>query len=179
MTTTSPKPSLFAALCLMGALLAPAITAQKPAKPVPDKEVAEKVSQLTKIAKDKKFTEDARGIEVIDLLMMKHEKGLIDKDRAMVVKTLGAVLNKYKVRPPDNIRLYNAAAEALGRHGEEGAKALKKAYENKNRFKAKPQWVPMHPAAIPKPRCKLRLVMRSVSSVSRTRRSARKSSASC
>ena len=143
MTTTSPKPSLFAALCLMGALMAPAIAAQKPAKPVPDKEVAEKVSQLTKIAKDKKFTEDARGIEVIDLLMMKHEKGLIDKDRAMVVKTLGAVLNKYKVRPPDNIRLYNAAAEALGRHGEEGAKALKKAYENKNRFKAKPQWVPM------------------------------------
>ena len=41
------------------------------------------------------------------------------------------------------MRLYNAAAEALGRHGKDGAKALKKAYENKSRFKAKPMWVPM------------------------------------
>lgn len=144
MMTTSPKPSLFAVLCLMSALMAPAVTAQKkPAKPVPDKEVAEKVAQLTKIAKNKKFTEDARGIEVIDALMKKQEKGLIDKDRAMVVKALDGVLNKNKVRPADNVRLYNAAAEALGRHGKDGAKVLKKAFENKNRFKAKPMWVPM------------------------------------
>ena len=84
-----------------------------------------------------------RGIEVIDALMMKHEKGMIDKDRSMVVKALDGVLNKNKVRPADNVRLYNAAAEALGRHGKDGGKALKKAFENKGRFKAKPQWVPM------------------------------------
>ena len=143
MTTTSPKPSLFAALCLIGALLAPSATAQKPAKPVPDKEVAEKVAQLAKIAKNKKFTEDARGVEVIDVLMMKHTAGMIDKDRKMVVKALDGVLNKNKVRPPDNVGLYNAAAEALGRHGDDGAKALRKAYESKSRFKAKPMWVPL------------------------------------
>ncbi|MFT4512529.1 MAG: cytochrome c556 [Planctomycetota bacterium] len=144
MTTTSPKPSPFAVLCLIGALMTSAVTAQKkPAKPVPDKEVAEKVAQLAKIAKNKKFTEDARGIEVIDVLMIKHKNGLIDKDRAMVVKALDGVLNKNKVRPADNVGLYNAAAEALGRHGKDGAKALKKAFENKNRFKAKPMWVPM------------------------------------
>ncbi|MFT7535263.1 MAG: hypothetical protein ACI85K_001214 [Hyphomicrobiaceae bacterium] len=144
MTMTSPKPSSFAVLCLIGALMTPAVTAQKKApKPVPDKEVAEKVEQLIKIAKNKKFTEDARGIEVIDVLMQKQDKGLIDKDRAMVVKALDGVLNKNKVRPADNVRLYNAAAEALGRHGKDGAKALKKAFENKNRFKAKPMWVPM------------------------------------
>ncbi len=144
MTTISPKPSPFAVLCLIGALMTPAVMAQKkPAKPVPDKEVAEKVAELTKIAKNKKFTEDARGIEVIDFLMMKHEKGMVDKDRAMVVKALDGVLNKNRVRPADNVRLYNAAAEALGRHGKDGAKALKTAFENKNRFKAKPRWVPM------------------------------------
>jgi len=137
--------------CLLAALTAgffasglmAQVPAGKPAKPTPDKEVEEKCDQLDKIAKDKKFTEDARGVELIDALIVKHDKGLAEKDDEMIVKSLDAVFNKTKVRPADQIRLYIAAAEALGRHGEAGAKVLKKAYENKGRFKAKPEWVPL------------------------------------
>ena len=52
------------------------------------------------------------------------------------------VLNKGKVRPPNRAQIYNATAEALGRHGKDGAKALKTAYEKK-RFPNKPAWVPL------------------------------------
>lgn len=144
MTTTSRALSPFALAALMAAFALPGTAcSQKPKKLAPDKEVAEKVGILTKIAKDKKFSRDAEGIQVIDILMQKHEKGLAEKDRKMVVKALDGVLNKNKVRPPDRTQLYNAAAEALGRHEADGAKVLRKAFDNKSRFKAKPQWVPM------------------------------------
>jgi hypothetical protein len=147
MTTTSRTPLSLVTRCLFAVAVSGCLLAQvpggTPAKPVPDPEVAQKVEQLTKIAKDKKFAEDARGRELIDALMVKQQKGMMDKDEAMVVKCLDTVLNKNKVRPVNNSVLYNAAIEALGRHGAEGAKVLKKAYENKSRFKAKPEWVPM------------------------------------
>ncbi|MCK5943795.1 MAG: hypothetical protein KAI24_17555, partial [Planctomycetes bacterium] len=75
-------------------------------------------------------------------LMQKHDKGLNPKDQKAIVKGLDQVLNKYKVRPPNKAQLYSAAAEALGRHGEAGAKVLKTAYEKK-RFPDKPEWVPL------------------------------------
>lgn len=112
-------------------------------KPVPDKEVAAKAAALKKVAANKKFTEDAKGVTLIDELMQKQQAGMIKKDEQLVVKTLDAVINKGKVRPSDKARLYVAAAEALGRHGEAGAKSLKKAYNNRNRFKVKPMWVPL------------------------------------
>ena len=119
------------------------LPAQKKPKPVPDKDVAEKVSQLKKIAADKKFREDARGVGLIDDLMQKQQAGMIAKDEQLVVKPLDGVMNKGKVRPADKAQLYVAAAEALGRHGAAGAKSLKKAYSNKSRFRAKPMWVPL------------------------------------
>ena len=145
---TTPRTTSSLAVFGMIASLSACLFAQapNPAKSVkiaPDKEVAEKVQQLAKIAKNKKFTEDARGIEIIDLLMIKQAKGLAAKDQAMIVKSLSGVLNQKPVRPANQIRLYNAAAEALGRHGAAGAKALKKAYENKGNFKMRPAWVPL------------------------------------
>jgi hypothetical protein len=136
---------LFAVLSwLIVASVGGGLTAQKPAsKPKPDPEVAEKASLLVKIAKDKTFAKDAEGVATIDVLMQKQAKGLSPKDEQLVVKALDNVLNKYKVRPPARVQLYVAAAEALGRHGGAGAKILKKAYENKGRFKAKPPWVPL------------------------------------
>lgn len=149
MITASNTPSLFrsglaAFAGLMLFLLAGGqAVAQKPAKPKPDKEVAAKTAELKKVAGNKKFTEDGRGVGLIDDLMVKQQAGMIDKDQKLVVKTLDAVINKGKVRPANKAQLYNAAAEALGRHGKDGAKSLKKAYNNKSRFKAKPMWVPL------------------------------------
>ena len=154
MTLTSRTPvavSVRRCLAVLSMLLAmaPSLMAQvpvpagKPAKTAPDKEIAEKVEQLDKVAKDKKFAEDARGRDLIDALMVKQQKGMDEKDEALVIKCLDGVLNKNKVRPPDNIVLYTAAAEALGRHGSGGAKVLRKGYDNKARFKAKHEWVPL------------------------------------
>jgi len=149
MTYASPTPSKFrsvlaaAAVALFASLFVVGLPAQKPAKPVPDKEVAEKVAQLKKVAADKRFREDARGVGLIDELMQKQQAGMIAKDEQLVVKTLDGVMNKGKVRPADKAQLYVAAAEALGRHGSAGAKSLVKAYGNKSRFRAKPMWVPL------------------------------------
>ncbi|MFN3239881.1 MAG: hypothetical protein ACE37K_00015 [Planctomycetota bacterium] len=141
--TTSRNPILFTTALLAAAFaMAPSATAQKPKKIAPDKEVAEKVKVLKEVAKDKKFTRDAEGIGIIDVLMQKNEKGLNDKDKKSIVKALDGVLNKGKVRPANKAQIYNATAEALGRHGEPGAKALKTAYEKK-RFPDKPEWVPL------------------------------------
>lgn len=148
MTTASRTPSLFrSVLSVLSVALAltaaGGLAAQKPPKPVPDKEVAEKAAQLKKIAADKKFREDGRGVGLIDDLIVKQQAGMIAKDEQLVIKTLDSVMNKGKVRPADKAQIYVAAAEALGRHGSAGAKSLKKAYSNKSRFKAKPMWVPL------------------------------------
>jgi len=141
--TTSRNPVLFTTAVLAAAFaLAPTASAQKPAKIAPDKEVADKVKTLKAVAKDKKFTRDAEGIGIIDVLIQKNEKGLNDKDKKSIVKALDGVLNKGKVRPANKAQIYNATAEALGRHGEPGAKVLKGAYEKK-RFPDKPAWVPL------------------------------------
>lgn len=149
MTIASRTPSLFRpvmsvlTVALFAMTAAGSLRAQKPPKPVPDKEVAEKTAQLKKIAADKKFREDDRGVDLIDALMLKQQAGMIAKDEQLVIKTLDGVMNKGKVRPADKAKLYGAAAEALGRHGSAGAKSLKKAYSNKSRFKAKQMWVPL------------------------------------
>ena len=133
----------FASLATALLLALPAATAQDPKdKPEPDPEVAEKVDVLKDIAADKKFERDAEGLGVIDFLYQKHEAGLAEKDAAMIVKALDNVLNRAKVRPPNQTQLYEAAAVALGKHGEEGAKVLQKAYEKK-RFPDRPEWVPL------------------------------------
>lgn len=141
--TKSRNPVLFSMALTVAALtMAPAAVAQKPAKIAPDKEVAEKLKTLKAVAKEKKFARDAEGIGIIDVLIQKNEKGLNDKDKKSIVKALDGVLNKGKVRPANRAQIYNATAEALGRHGEPGAKALKAAYEKK-RFPNKPAWVPL------------------------------------
>jgi len=116
--------------------------AQKPAKIPADPDVPIKLKELKVIAKDKKFARDAEGIQIIDVLMQKHQKGLSEKDQKGIVKGLDSVLNKARVRPINKSQIYNAVAEALGRHGEAGAKSLMTAYEKK-RFPHKVEWVPL------------------------------------
>jgi hypothetical protein len=134
------KASLAAALFAL-ALAHPA-SAQKAEKLPADPDVPVKLKELAEVAKDRKFTRDAAGIEIIDVLIQKQDKGLNDKDQKQVVKGLDSVLNKGRLRPAEKSQLYNTAAIALGRFGKDGAKPLKAAYEKK-RFPNRPEWVPL------------------------------------
>ncbi|MFK7741621.1 MAG: hypothetical protein AB8H80_14980 [Planctomycetota bacterium] len=138
----SHRATPLAALLLAIALGPGDVSAQDPKKIPPDPEVAERVDVLTKVKKDRKFELDAKGVDAIDVLMQKHEKGLNEKDQKAIVKALDGVLNKSKVRPPNRAQVYFAAAEALGRHAAAGAKVLQKTYDGK-RLPDKPVWVPL------------------------------------
>ncbi|MFO1078751.1 MAG: hypothetical protein U1E73_13600 [Planctomycetota bacterium] len=119
--------SLFAlSLCLS------ALPAQDPA-PVkqPDKEVATKLEELKDCINDRKMERDAEAVQIIDFLWKKLDEGLCDKDQQAITKSLDAALSQGKVRQPEDARLYTAAVAALAYCGADGAKALKKAYENK------------------------------------------------
>lgn len=123
--------------------VAAAVAAQDPAAGKgPDKEVAEQLTVLRDAHADKKFANDARGVEAIDKLLIKSKAGLDPKDQAAMVKALESVLMTGKLRPHDQTQLYVGAAQALGYCGVEGAKALKAAYVDK-RYPSKPEWVPL------------------------------------
>jgi hypothetical protein len=108
----------------------------------PDKEVAEQIAVLKEAHGDKKFAQDARGVEAIDKLLIKSKAGLDPKDQTAMVKALESVLMTGKMRPHDQTPLYVGAAQALGYCGAEGAKVLKEAYASK-RYPDKPEWVPL------------------------------------
>ena len=130
------------ATVLFALALAQPASAQKAEKLPADPDVPVKLKELAEVAKDRKFTRDAAGIEIIDVLIQKQDKGLNDKDQKQVVKGLDSVLNKGRLRPAEKSQLYNTAAIALGRFGKDGAKPLKAAYEKK-RFPNRPEWVPL------------------------------------
>lgn len=127
---------------LFALALAGSAVAQKADKIPADPDVPAKLKQLASVAKDRKFSRDAEGIQIIDVLIQKQDKGLNAKDQKLVVRGLDGVLNKGRLRPATKSRLYSTAAIALGRFGEAGAKPLKSAYEKK-RFPKKPEWVPL------------------------------------
>ena len=106
--------NLISLVAITLALTAP-VAAQKKAKIPSDPEVATKLKALKSIAGDKKFTQDAKGIEIIDELIQKQEKGLNAQDQKNVAKGLDSLLNKGRLRPATKAQIYNATAEALGR----------------------------------------------------------------
>jgi hypothetical protein len=131
----------FAIAAWFAALPAPA---QDPdPKKGPDKEVAEHIDTLKDVVADKKCARDAEGTDLIDKLLIKVKAGVDPKDQASIIKALDGVFTQGKLRPHDRIELYRGAAAALGFiGGEEAAKVLKAAYDNK-RFPNKPDWVPL------------------------------------
>ncbi|MGC6487464.1 MAG: hypothetical protein ACON4Z_07455 [Planctomycetota bacterium] len=137
----SRAPASLAAALLALALAHPA-TAQKTEKLPADPDVPVQLKELAGVAKDRKFARDAEGIQIIDVLIQKQDKGLNEKDQKQVVKGLGSLLNKGRLRPANKSQLYSTAAIALGRFGKAGAKPLKAAYEKK-RFPNRSQWVPL------------------------------------
>lgn len=132
---------------LLAALLLAALPAQDdPAKPTkpdkPDKEVAEKLAEMKKHVADRKFEHDADAVAIIDQLLQKLQAGMHEKDQSSFADGLKAALMSGKVRDPENLQLYKAAATALGHLGEDGAKTLRAAYDSK-RFPEKIEWVPL------------------------------------
>ncbi|MCB9877054.1 MAG: hypothetical protein H6835_05565 [Planctomycetes bacterium] len=147
MTTQSARivrtllPALLAGLT--GVLVAQNPAPAAATKKDPDPEVAKQVETLKDAANDKKLERDREAVDAINVLFQKHEDGLCEKDDKMIVKALDEVLNKGKNhRTPKQIEVYTAASAALAYHGEEGAKALRKAYDGK-RFPDKTEWVPL------------------------------------
>jgi hypothetical protein len=116
---------------------------QPPAQPAPDKEVADKLTELKEVVNDRKTSRDAEGCDVIAVLLKKWEAGLNDKDKAAVVKGFDSVFYNGKVRDPDKLQLYHAAATALGRIGKDGGKPLM-ALIKADRFPDKKEWIPLH-----------------------------------
>jgi hypothetical protein len=138
-------PSLSFALLFAIAAGAQDPGAKPGAKPADkqDKEVVEKLARLKEVVADKKAEHDGEGVQIIDLLLTKLKAGMGEKDKAAFVKGLEGVLLTGKPRSHDNTGLYIAAAAALGQSGPEGSKALKKAFQDGERFRNKPEWVPL------------------------------------
>lgn len=118
------------------------VPAQEPGPKEQDKEVAAKIDALKDVVLDRKMEHDDEGVKLIDELNIKMQGEVHPKDRAAIVKALEEVFFKGKLRQPDRTVLYTGAAAALGYCGDDGAKVLKKAYDNK-RFPDKKEWVPL------------------------------------
>jgi hypothetical protein len=122
-------------------LLLPVLPGQDPnAKKDPDPEVAEKLGDLDDIVTNRKMERDAEAGAVLTALILKWRGGLCEKDQKQIVKGIGNVFLKGKVRPAEQAQIYIAAATALGETDESGADPLEKAFESK-RFPDKPEWV--------------------------------------
>jgi hypothetical protein len=124
-------------------LLLPAQAQDEAAAKKVDPEVPGLVQKLKEAVNDRKLEKEESGREAIDKLHVKLQAGLGDKDKQMMVKALADVFTGGKVREHDKIGLYMAATAALGSCGADGCKALRDAFENKQRFPDKPDWVPL------------------------------------
>lgn len=81
------------------------------------------------MVKQPKMTEDFRAIGLIQQLAAKPE-ALHPKDQARIVKALGNVFDRGRVRPPDGTHLYREAADALAKFGEEAGRTLQRAIDD-------------------------------------------------
>lgn len=109
------------------------LTAQEPTVPAPDPELPKQLKELKDLVGDRKMEGDFQAIGLIQHLTKEPEKRN-PKDAEKLAKALGDVFTAGKVRPADKDLLYREAADALAKFGEDGAKELADAYENK-RFK--------------------------------------------
>lgn len=117
--------------------------ASTPQKHKPDPEVAKMLDELKGVVLDRKVEHDQEGVAILGQLSKKLTDGtMIDKDQDAFAKGLDMVFRQGKVREPDKIQLYTAAAAALGLLGDKGSKPLLDAYKDK-RFPARPEWVPL------------------------------------
>lgn len=110
--------------------LAAAAVAQGPA---PDPNLPAQFKQLKAYVKNAKMDEDLRAADLIEALVQNRDKRN-EKDLDKIAESIGEVFKLGKLRPPDNSRLYEQAANSLALLGKRGAKALRDAVDNE-RFK--------------------------------------------
>ncbi len=140
---TSMTRRFLSTILAFAGLAAMAVAQDEPAKlDKPDKEVAEKLAELKKLAADKKGEHDAAAVAAIDQLLQKLQAGMHEKDQDSMVSGLKSALMTTRLREPGNVSLYKASATALGYLGADGAKVLRDAYASK-RFPDKTEWVPV------------------------------------
>ncbi|MEC7726501.1 MAG: hypothetical protein VYD05_13355, partial [Planctomycetota bacterium] len=102
--TKTPRKLVPLAVALL-ALAAPT-SAQKAGKIPADADIPIKLKKLKAVAKDKTFERDAQGINIIDVLIQKQQRGLNSKDQKSVVKGLDSLLNKGRLRPVSKVQIY-------------------------------------------------------------------------
>ena len=112
------------------ALTAVSLPAQKAPVPPPDPQLPARLKELKGYVKNRKMTQDFQAIGLIQNLCKDVDRKN-PKDKAKLAKALGDVFKTGKVRTGNHDVLYREAAEGLGKLGEDGAKQLAKAVENK------------------------------------------------
>ena len=86
----------------------------------PDPEVKEKVDALKKAVSDRRMTQDQAAIGTIEELLVKYRAPIHKSDRRAVERAVAAVFTAGRLRKPEMLGLYEAAATALGEMGNEG-----------------------------------------------------------
>lgn len=120
-------------LALAAALLLGSVLAQAPKEPPVDPALPDRLKEMKKEVNDRKMASDFHVIGSIQNLAKELDQRN-PKDLEKIAKGLGEVFTTGKVREGQQDVLYREAADALAKFGEDGAKELAKALDNK-RFK--------------------------------------------
>ncbi|MCA8963953.1 MAG: HEAT repeat domain-containing protein [Planctomycetes bacterium] len=116
-------------MAFLGVTLVGGLRGQDPVPPV-DPALPAQLKELKDLVNDRKMAGDFQAIGLIQQLAKEPEKRN-PKDKEKIAKAIGDVFKTGKVRPADKDILYREAGDALSHFGEDGAKELAKAYENK------------------------------------------------
>ena len=109
----------------------------KPAAAKPDPWVKTKLKEYGKLIADRKGAKDAAAIELIDELLKKYET-MHPSDQKNFAKGIAqSLLSKRCKRKPNQAGIYRTTIKALSLTGAHGGAYLKKAFENKAKFKHK------------------------------------------
>ncbi|MCB9887327.1 MAG: HEAT repeat domain-containing protein [Planctomycetes bacterium] len=123
------RPYTLPLLAFLGVTLVGGLRGQDPVPPV-DPALPAQLKELKDLVNDRKMAGDFQAIGLIQQLAKEPEKRN-PKDKEKIAKAIGDVFKTGKVRPADKDILYREAGDALSHFGEDGAKELAKAYENK------------------------------------------------
>jgi hypothetical protein len=112
----------------------------KPASLKPDPWVKDTLKVYRKHISDRKGAKDAAAIELIQEMLKKYET-MHPKDQVAFAKGIAESLNSARCkRKPTQDGIYRTTIKALSLTGKNGGSHLKKAFENKKKFKGK-DWI--------------------------------------
>lgn len=106
----------------------------------PDPKLDDDTRAFLEVVMDRKMERDGEALPFLSKWLEAYEAMHV-KDKKSVLETVDKVFSRAKVRPPEQLELYTAAAVALGRMGEQASGVLKKAFTS-SRFR-KPEYAPL------------------------------------